>query len=198
MSSGDLPERQIYYLLKKGERDPIGPYGESELVELLNQGEIEASDYIYHPELSGWTPLSQVFNIGQRINHFGEEGQDPQVTMDSFTYVTERSVPDEEILYIAVQHLPALSLTAAVKLTSPKSLVITNQRICVVAPRLMGAIDFHEYPLTDIDRVTTDRSGKTSKGTCNLILNSGESLDLDKIPVEQLAKIEELAGKLLS
>ena len=65
---------------------------------------------------------------------------------ESFALVDTRSEPEEEIYYIAVQHMPALSLTAAVRLTSPKALVLTNHRFCLVSHKLMGNLELKEYP----------------------------------------------------
>ena len=193
----ELPEHQIFHVLRRGEEEPIGPYSQNELVELLNTEQIHSFDYVYYPELSGWKKLSQVFDLHQKVSGFGSEGQDPEIVQQSFDFIDKRSEPEEEIYYIAVQHMPALSLTAAVKLTSPKSLVLTNHRFCVVFQKLMGDVEMREYPLEQVDSVLTKIKPGNEDGTFEIILKSGEVVDLDKIPSAQLGRLEMIASDFL-
>ncbi|MDF1811425.1 MAG: GYF domain-containing protein [Verrucomicrobiales bacterium] len=197
MSSEELPEHQIFHILRNGEQEPIGPYSQNQLVELLNTKQIKSSDFVYYPELKGWKPMSQVFDFHQQVSNFGDEGQDPHVVTECFNFINSRSEPEEEIYYIAVQELPALSLTAAVRLTSPRSMIITNHRFCILNPKLMGAIDFDEYPLDQIvSGIKKIKTGK-STGIFNIVLKNGDWVEIDKIPLDQLAKLEQLSKELL-
>ena len=153
MLSEELPEHQIFHILKRGEQEPIGPYSQIQIVQLLNEDLIKSSDYVYYPELSGWEVLSRVFEFHQKLSSFGDEGQDPHIVDQSFALVDSLSEPGERIYYIAVQHIPLLKVTAAVKLTGPKSIVLTDQRICVLTPRLMGNTDLVEYHHDEIEGV---------------------------------------------
>ena len=196
--SDELPEHQIFYILRQGEEEPIGPYSQKQLVELLNDDTIKSSDFVYYEELSGWKPLSQVFDLHQEIANFGEEGQDQQVVSDSFAHVTSRSpATDEEVYYIAVQHVPAMSLTKAVKLSAPKSLALTNYRFCVINPKLMGTIEFDEYPIDQIEGAMKRSRKDEEVGLFNIVLKSGDWIEIDKIPAAQLERLEEIAGHIL-
>ena len=193
----ELPEHQIFHILRKGDQEPIGPYSQNEIVELLNNSDVKSSDYVYYPELSGWKPLSQVFELHQKVTHFGDEGQDPDVVTQSFNYVDNRSEPDEEIYYIAVQHMPALSLTAKVKLTTPRSIVLTNHRVCVIHQKLMGDTEMDEYPLEQVESALKKIKSNAENGQFNIVLKSGNWVEVEKIPSAQLDRLEHLAGTLL-
>ena len=47
MISEELPEHQIFHILKQGAEEAIGPYSQIQIGQLLNEGQIEASDYVY-------------------------------------------------------------------------------------------------------------------------------------------------------
>ena len=87
MISEELPEHQIFHILKQGEQESIGPFSQVQIGQLLNSGQIKASDYVYYPELSGWETLSQVFELHQKLNSFGDEGQEPHIVDQSFALV---------------------------------------------------------------------------------------------------------------
>ena len=194
----ELPEHQIFHILRNGEQEPIGPYSQNELVELLNQEQIRADDYVYYPELEGWKPLSQVFDLHQEVANFGDEGQDSHVVSECFNFINSRAEPGEEVYYIAVQELPALSLTAAVRLTSPKSMILTNCRFCILNPKMMGSIEFEEYPIDQISGGIKKLKGNRDTGIFNIVLKNGDWVELDKIPLAQLERMEHLAEVILN
>ncbi len=197
-SSLELPEHQIFHILRQGEQEPIGPYSQNELVTMLNSDIIHANDYVYYPELDGWKRLNQVFDFHQEVTNFGNDGQDPHVVAESFNYINSRSEPGEEIYYVAVQSLPPLSLTAAVRLTTPKSLILTNCRFCILNPRLIGTIDFQEFPIEQIVSGLKRLKSDKSVGAFNIVLRSGDWVEIDKIPIAQLERLEEIAATLIA
>lgn len=198
MSIEELPEHQIFHVLRQGETEPIGPYSQNQLVELLNEEAIRPNDFVYYPELSGWKSLSQVFDLHQRIANFDDEGQDPHVVSESFALVSERCEPGENIYYVAVQHVPALSLTAAVKFTSPKSFVVTDLRIFVITPKFMSTPHTQEYAIEEIEKVIKRVGSKDRDGKFILVLKSGEWVEIDKIPADQLERAETIVEELIS
>jgi len=196
--SEELPEHQIFHVLRKGEQKSIGPYSQDELVEFLNSGQIKTSDLVYYSKLDDWQPLSQVFDLHQGVSNHGEEGQDPVIVSETFAFVDLRSEPGEEIYYIAVQNFPAVSLTATVKLRSPKSLVLTNWRFCIVKPRLLGNTVLEEFPLEQIESTDVQIKEGSKDGTFEIVSKSGVVAPVDQIPVAQLEKLEEIAASLLT
>jgi hypothetical protein len=197
MISEELPEHQIFHILKRGEQEPIGPYSQIQIGQLLNAGQIRASDYVYYPELSGWQVISRVFELHQQLNSFGDEGQDPRIVDDSFALVDSRSGSEENIYYIAVQHIPLLKVTAAVTLTGPKSIVLTDHRIWVITPKVMGDTDFEEYDHNQIERVMKRLPQNQADGTFIIALRSGDWIETGKIPGPQLERLEQIASDFI-
>lgn len=196
--SEELPEYQIFHILRKGEQKSIGPYSQDELVELLNSGTVKTSDLVYYSKMDDWQPLSQVFDFHQKVTNYGEEGQDPDIVSESFAFVDLRSEPGEEIYYIAVQNFPAVSLTATVKLRSPKSVVLTNWRFCIVKPKLLGETALDEFPLEQIESTDIRIEEGNEDGIFEIISKAGAVAPVDQIPTSQLAKLEEIGASLLS
>jgi len=197
MISEELPEHQIFHILKQGEDQPIGPYSQLQIVQLLNAGEIKASDFVYYPELTGWEQLSQVFELHQKVSRFGDEGQEAHVVDESFSLIESLIEPDEEIYYIAVQHIPLRRVTAAVKLTAPKSIVLTDRRIYVLSPRLVGNADLNEYFHEQIENVMKKISPDEEQGKFIIALRSGDWVETGKIPQAQLERLETITREFL-
>lgn len=197
MISEELPEHQIFHILKQGEEEAIGPYSQIQIGQLLNAGQIEASDYVYYPELSGWETLSRVFELHQELSNFGDDGQEPHIVDQSFALVDSLSEPNESIYYIAVQHIPLLKVTAAVKLTGPKSIVLTDHRIYILTPKLIGDTELNQYHHKQIERVIKRLSQDEDEGTFIIALRSGDWIETNKIPRRQLERLDQIAREFL-
>ena len=197
MISEELPEHQIFHILKQGEEEAIGPYSQIQIGQLLNAGQIEASDYVYYPELSGWETLSRVFELHQQLSNFGDDGQEPHIVDQSFALVDSLSEPNESIYYIAVQHIPLLKVTAAVKLTGPKSIVLTDHRIYILTPKLIGDTELNQYHHKQIERVIKRLSQDEDEGTFIIALRSGDWIETNKIPRRQLDRLDQIACEFL-
>tara|TARA_R110002096_G_scaffold200639_13_gene384772 strand:+ start:27425 stop:28039 length:615 start_codon:yes stop_codon:yes gene_type:complete len=198
MSTAELPEYQIFSILRSGEETPIGPYSQNQLVELLNEGAIKSKDFVFYEGLENWTPISEVFDLHQAIANFEDDGQDREMLTDAFNKLSSALGDDEDIFYIAVQDLPALSLTGPVRLTSPISVAITNLRICVIHHKMTGTLEFDIYGVDDVCDATERIKPGEKKGTFSILLNSGERVDIDKIPHHQLERLSKIAGELKS
>ncbi len=197
MISEELPEHQIFHILKQGEEEPIGPYSQVQIGQLLNAGQIEASDYVYYPELSGWETLSGVFELHQKLSGFGDDGQEPHIVEQSFALVESLAEPDEKIYYVAVQHIPLLKVTAAVKLTGPKSIVLTDRRIYVLTPKMIGNTELNQYHHKQIERVMKRVSPDEPEGAFIIELHTGDWIETNKIPKPQLERLEHITRELL-
>lgn len=198
MSTAELPEYQIFSVLRQGEESPIGPYSQNQLVELLNEGAIKSKDFVFYEGLADWTPISEVFDLHQAIANFEDDGQDREMLTDAFNDLTASLQEGEDIFYIAVQDLPALSLTGPVRLTSPVSIAITSHRISVIHHRMTGTLDFDNYPIDDVCDADKRTKPGEKKGVFSILLNSGERIDTDKLPLNQLDRLAEIAAELKS
>ncbi|MEM1295493.1 MAG: GYF domain-containing protein [Verrucomicrobiota bacterium] len=196
MSTAELPEYQIFSVLRLGEKTPIGPYSQNQLVELLNEGSINATDFVFYEGLEDWTPISDVFDLHQAIANFKDDGQDHEMLTDAFNSLSSSLQEGEDIYYIAVQDLPALSLTGPVRLTSPVSVAITNERICVIHHKMTGSLEFDVYSMNDVCDADKRTKPKEKKGVFSILLNSGERIDIDKLPTHQLDRLAKIAEDL--
>lgn len=112
--------------------------------------------------------------------------------------MVEKALPGEELYYIGVQHLPALSITAAVRLTMPKSIVVTSHRFVIVEPKLVGDTEMEEFVRGDVESAVRRIKANSRCGTFSLVLRNGEWIELNKIPAAQLKRLEELSRYILS
>ena len=194
----ELPEHQIFSVLRQGTEEPVGPYSQNELVELLNVGEIKSTDLVFYPELDNWAPISEVFELHQNIANFEDHGQDRQLLADAFGLLSDQLEDGESIFYIAVQHFPVIGLTSAVRLTPPKSLALSNLRFWFVSHKLIGGMTAEEVALTEVSRVDLRVKEGDKEGVFSILLTTGDRIELDKIPVAQLERLEHLTTDLLN
>ncbi len=196
MNTNELPEYQIFSVLRQGQEEAIGPYSQDQLVELLNEGEISSSDFVFYEGLDGWKPISEVFDLHETIANFQDDGQDQQLVSEAFGQLSNGLAPEEDIFYIAVQDLPAIPLTGRVRLTSPLSVAITNQRICIIHHKIGGKLEFENYRYDDVCDAAKRIKYDDKKGTFSILLHSGERVNVEKIPAAQLDRLESLLPDL--
>jgi len=199
-TGGDFSSVQCYHILKAGEPSPSGPFSQNQVEYMIANEQIKASDFIFYPQANGWLRISEVFQFPQDVGlEFSQEGQDREIVAESFKFIKERAKKDEELYYIAVQHLPALSLTAAVRLTMPKSIVVTNRRICIVEPKLVGKTTCREFPYQQLkNALKHDPKPGANTGAFVFVLQSGEWVEVPKIPADQLGRLEEIVQWFVS
>ncbi len=187
-TTAELPEYQIFSILRTGEEDPIGPYSQNQIVQLLNDGDVLASDLVYYEALGDWKPLGEVFDLHQAIANFEDDGQDKALVAQVFAQLSDFTAEGEEIYYIAVQDKPAI------RLKGPAVVTATDQRLCVAHQKLNGKLDFDVYYWTDIHIATARRKLGEHLGVFSILLRSGERIEIDRIPEVQLGKLEQLAN----
>tara|TARA_R110002096_G_scaffold274350_1_gene468144 strand:+ start:1426 stop:2040 length:615 start_codon:yes stop_codon:yes gene_type:complete len=193
----ELPESLIFHILRKGETEPIGPYSQDQIVELLNSKEINSSDLVYYPELTEWTPLTGVFDLVQEVNTHGSEGQDPKIVAESFSSIEKRLEEDEEVYYIAVQNFPAVSLTTSVRLRAPQSVILTNKRFCIIHPKLIGEAVFEEFLIEEVEKTEVEMEDDEDNGVFKIVPPFGDAGKVDRIPSAQLNLLSVVSTDLI-
>jgi len=188
----ELPEYQIFTILRDGEEEPIGPYSQNEIVELLNQGEVTKNDLVFYDALGEWKKIKEVFNIHEGIANFHDDGQDQAVVATVFMEVTKILQEGENIYYIAVQDKPGL------RITSPDAVVVTDYRLLYVHHKLTGKRDIDIYTWSDVQNSVAKMSAAESTGTFSLLLNSSERIEFSRIPKAQLQRLAQLSRELRS
>tara|TARA_R110002096_G_scaffold114770_1_gene248772 strand:+ start:15919 stop:16521 length:603 start_codon:yes stop_codon:yes gene_type:complete len=184
----DLPEYQIFSILRGGEEDPIGPYSQDQIVNLLNDGDILSSDLVYFDGLEDWKPLGEVFELHEGISNFEDEGQDRSLVGQVFADLSDVTAKDEEIYYIAVQDKPPI------RLKGPAVIAVTDRRVCIAHQKLNGSLSFDIYYWSDIHLASVRIKGREHLRVFSILLRSGERIEIDRIPVPQLEKLEQLAN----
>lgn len=186
----ELPEYQIFTILRQGEKDPFGPFSQNQIVELLNRGEIRDVDLVYYDGIGEWRPLSEVFELHQTIGNFVDEGQDREIVSDVFGALSAMLAEREAIYYIAVQEWPPL------KLRKPDSVALTDGALYVVHHR-RGTLEVEPYPWDRVFSVTARHRVGENDGTLSILLQNATRIELERVPRPQLLRAEEIAGEML-
>ncbi len=188
MSETELPEHQIFSILRRGEEDPIGPYSDDQLVGLLNEGQVRDTDMVFYDGLDDWKLIRDVFDLHQGIANFEDDGQDQTLVAQVFSVLSEHLDPGEEIYYIAVQDKPTI------RLKGPNAIAITEQRVCIASRKLNGRLQFKDFLWSEIHVASARRKIGEKLGVFSVLLRSGERFEVDRISDLQLNKLQQLAN----
>lgn len=194
----EMPAHQVYYLLKQGETEASGPYSYHEVHYLITKKLVGSSDYIYFREWEDWKPIYEVFDVTQSlIQDFCEDGQDCEVASQALSFINSKAHPGEELHYISTQLLPARKITTTVRLTMPQSVILTNKRICVYRPKLGGKFKFDEFHFSYVDYAIKRIKPKSDCGSFNVVMKTRNWTEVQRLPFEQLNKLESLCSELI-
>lgn len=188
--SSELPEYQIFSIIRTGEENPVGPYSQNEIVKLLNQGDLGKRDLVYYEGLGRWEPLGEVFNIQEGIANFEDDGQNREVLAEVFLEMSDIITEHEQIYYIAVQDKPAL------RLKGPDAVIVTSYRLCIGRQKLNGKRDFDMYYWEDVHNSASKITAGDGVGTFSVLLDVGERIEVSKIPRKQLQRLAELSREM--
>jgi hypothetical protein len=109
-----------------------------------------------------------------------DDGQDQAALAGVVKDVRTILTPTEEILYIAMQNITALSV-------KKDSIVATNNRLIIYRPAVFGGVQFSDYLWEDIADVKLHEGMLAGDLTVHLINGQQESLSgLDKAQVRRL------------
>jgi hypothetical protein len=185
----ELPEYQIFSILRQGEEEPIGPYSQNQIVRLLNEGAIRPFDLIFYEDLGAWKPIRDVFEIHEGISNFVDEGQDKALVGEVFRGVQQLFGENEHVYYIAVQEKGALNLggLSAVALTESRALVAHHKQ---------GKLELEAHLWGHVASARLIRKPNNALGTFHVDLYSGSSVSVDRIPQLQLERLEQIAADL--
>ncbi len=192
MLSTELPEYQIFSILRKGEEDPIGPYSQVEVLRLLNDGVVHKTDLVYYEGMPEWRPLREVFEFDEAIANFEDDGQDQHVVAEIFMEMNKLITENENIYYIAVQD------RHGIRLKGPDAIVVTDFRLVVFRQKMMGSREAEMYYWEDIHNTGTKMNTTEGVGTFSVLLNSNERIEVNRIPRQQVQRLSQLARELRS
>ncbi|MFN0126571.1 MAG: PH domain-containing protein [Verrucomicrobiales bacterium] len=185
MSTSTSQAAEPSFLVYHGEQE-CGPYTQSQLLEMLQRGQIGRKDLVFYDGLMGWKPLEEVFEIEEQLSHFMNEGQDAAVVADLYRHLEPMLGHDESIYYIGHQRKKLMR-------QRPDAAVITNRRLVIMRHTLTGAT------LEDCQwrNVLSVHLKEGLMGTTFSVLDRNDHLiEIEDIPKEQIAHLCQLAQEM--
>lgn len=152
------------------------------------QNKGRAFGLVYLPLFGGYA-YSMMINLSyisgkitMHIDPYINDGQDPRVVEKLLLKLQDMLASGgEEIVYIAVQKKPAVTLF-------PHSIALTDKRVFICKPTKLGlATDFDIIPWRDIDNLSFKEGILGSQVTFNR--RDGEPLTMAYIPKDQVRKL---------
>ncbi len=178
----------LFSILKRGERDPRGPFTEEDLLALLNTDEIGINDFVYYDGIGEWKPLHEVFDIQEQITHFVDDGQDTQRVGIAFREVSNVVGQGESIYYIAVQAKVGL-------LSKTKQCVILTDRHLFIMTENRKGYELEAHPWKAVTNTLMRDEGK-GLGTFSLLLGGERRTDIAHIPLKQVHRLFQLSQEM--
>lgn len=177
-----------FSILRRGSRDPEGPYNEHDLLQLLNEGTVSVHDLVFYEGLGEWKPLGEVFEIQEQISHFVDDGQDTAKVGQAFREVTDIVGNTENIFYIAVQ------AKAGLLSKTKQCVVITEKHIYLLHEKRVG----YELEAHSWKTVTNTLMRDEGKGlaTFSILLGGEKRIDVCHIPLRQVQRLFQLSQEM--
>jgi hypothetical protein len=124
-----------------------------------------------------------------RIEPFINEEQDPKTAEKVLGKINDMLTPGEQVVYLAVQKKPAVTLI-------PDSIVVTDKRLVFCKPGNLGlTTNFEIYSWRDIKEVSFKEEFFGAKFTA--VPLTGENLTVDYIPKVQARKLYQFCNQQL-
>ncbi|MAS94587.1 MAG: hypothetical protein CMO55_15415 [Verrucomicrobiales bacterium] len=184
----DSANELTFSILRRGERDPEGPYSEHDLLALLNDRKISVHDMVYYEGIGEWKPIHEVFEVQEQISHFVDDGQDTEKVGIAFREVSNVIGETEDIYYIAVQ--AKVGLLSKTK----QCVVITDKHIFILNEKRVG-YELEAHPWKSVMNTLMRDEGK-GLGTFSLLLGADNRYDVNHIPLKQVQRLFQLSQEM--
>jgi hypothetical protein len=113
---------------------------------------------------------------------FVTDDQDPQAVAAAWAAITPLLLTGEEVIYIAVQRKPGVTL-------NPASVVLTTKRVLIHQPGVLGRAAFEDHPWRDFADI---RIQEGMLGTeLQMLRRGGERLVVESLPKAQAQRIQQ-------
>ncbi|HQW29064.1 MAG: DUF4339 domain-containing protein [Verrucomicrobiales bacterium] len=177
-----------FSILKRGERDPIGPFTEEDLLGLFNDGQIGQDDMVYYDGIGQWKPIHEVFEVQEQISHFVDDGQDTLKVGIAFREVSNVVGEGESIYYIAVQAKAGL-------LSKTKQCVIVTDRHIFLMTDKRAGYELEAHPWKSVTNTLMRDEGR-GLGTFSILLGGEKRTDICHIPLQQVKRLFKLSQEM--
>lgn len=188
MSDAESAPGLFFSILKRGERDPRGPYSQEDLLTLMNSDEIGLHDLVYYEGIGEWKPIHEVFEVHEQITHFVDDGQDTERVGIAFREVSQVVGPGESIYYIAVQAKAGL-------LSKTKQCVILTDRHLFLMTETRRGYELEAHPWKSVTNTLMRDEGK-GLGTFSILLGGEHRTDIAHVPLKQVHRLFQLSQEL--
>jgi hypothetical protein len=186
----ELPEYQIFHVLRAGDSEPCGPYSQDQLVYLLNENAVSRSDYVFYPGLNDWRRLHEVFDFHDRLANFESEGHDPALVNSAFEEISRLLTAEEELYDIAIQEKALLGgLRTDVA-------ALSSRGVWVGSLNRRGIYRGNRLEWEEIRQVSARYPMRWDLGVLTFDLACGGRLELKRIPRRQLRRFVSLWRQL--
>lgn len=181
-------EEMLFSVMRRGETEGVGPYTQEAILQMLNEGQLSAQDFVYYEGLEDWTPIEEVFEIQEQISHFVDDGQDRERVAECFREVSKVLAVGEDIYYIALQEKSGILSKART------CVIMTNKRLFLLHERRGGnELESHRW-----DSVTNTLMKDEGHGlaTFSVLLHREKRLDVPHLPTAQVHRLFKLFQEL--
>jgi len=177
-----------FSILKRGARDPEGPFSEQELIAMMNNGGLSVADLVYYEGMGEWKPIGEVFEVHEQISHFVDDGQDTEKVALAFREVGNVVGETESIYYIAVQAKAGL-------LSKTKQCVIITEKHVFIMHEKRVSFELEANLWKDVTNTLMRDEGK-GLGTYSILLGSDKRIDVLHLPLKQVQRLFQLSQEM--
>jgi hypothetical protein len=118
------------------------------------------------------------------LSQFLTEGQDPDAVKVVVSKVRQMLTSNEDILYVAIQNL---SRVKSLIEQSHDSIILTNKRLIVYKPKILGGVSFEDHSWRQLSDPHIDEGSSTSKLT--LKTTRGDTLTFRDLTKSQARRL---------
>lgn len=182
------PPALLFSILKRGSRDPEGPYTEEDLLRLINQQQVRTDDLVFCEGLGEWKPIHEVFEIQEQISHFVDDGQDKERVAIAFREVSDIVGNTEAIYYVAVQE------RAGLLSKTKQCVIIADRHLYLMHERRVGyELEAHLWKTVTNTLMRDEGKGL---GTFSILLGAEKRIDVPHIPMRQVQRLFQLSQEM--
>jgi len=177
-----------FFVLKRGSKEPKGPFSDEDLVIMMNNGELSITDFVFYEGLGEWKPIGEVFELHEQISHFVDDGQDTENVALAFREVSNVVEDTESVYYIAVQ--ARVGLLSKTK----QCVIITEKHVFIMHERRVG-FELEAYLWKDVTNTLMRDDGK-GLGSYSILLGAEKRLDVINLPLKQVQRLFQLSQEM--
>jgi hypothetical protein len=204
-------QRRELYISKGGQN--IGPMTPEQAANGVQFGQYLLQDLAIAPHMANWEPLSQVLdsfgvnvnspsnvvptvgvpnintgNMNSVLRSFLNEEQDPAAVARVLERLQTLCTPGEEILYIAVQKRPVVTI-------APTSVALTTKRVIIFRPKAMGlGLSFEDHMWRNVGNIHI--SEEILGSTFSIQIINGFKAAVDFLPKAQARKLYQFGQQM--